>query len=246
MYDPVKDGINKNHPSVIFNILPPPNDLKEFVHSYWELKTNQNLETDFLLHVIPDACINILFNLLDPKIAAVTSRETTYIALNLGKSFHYAGIQFFPGVWNGDRKEILNGFVDFPYKGNLPLVETANKLTKLSFSDFPSVLSELVQSLVSQNIVRENLVTKRILEDLDVIESVEDMAASVNLSARQLQRKLKDTTGFSPHDFLKILRLQQSFRSDYLDFYVDQSHFINHFKKITGYTPKEFFKTFDV
>ncbi|MDX1960973.1 MAG: AraC family transcriptional regulator [Leptospiraceae bacterium] len=246
MYNPIKDGIDKNYGSVIYKEQSPPDDLKDIVHSYWELKSNHLLENDFVLHVIPDACINVLFNLLDTKIAAITYRETTYVALNLGKSFHYSGIQFFPGMWNGDLSEVIHGFVDSPYQGELPLIETAKKVVNLQFKDFNSIFSELVRFFISKNIVQKNIVTERILSDLDVIESVEDMAASVNLSTRQLQRKLKQTTGFSPHDFLKILRLQQSFRSHYLDFYVDQSHFINNFKKITGYTPKEYFKTFDV
>lgn len=246
MYDPVKDGINKNFSSVIFDEQPPPEDLKDMVHSYWEIKTYTELENDFILHVIPDACVNILFNLLDPTIAAITARETIYVALNLGKKFHYSGIQFFPGIWNGAKSEIQNGFVDSNYAGKLPLVETGKKLVKLKFEESNSTFSDLVRFLITKNFVQKNLVTERILSDLDVIESVEDMAASVNLSARQLQRKLKETTGFSPHDFLKILRLQQAFRGHYLDFYVDQSHFINHFKKITGYTPKEYFKNFDV
>jgi AraC-like DNA-binding protein len=245
-YNPVKDGVLKNFESVFYSEDSPPKDLKEIVHSYWELKTNHTLDTDFILHVIPDACINILFNLLDTKIAAITYRQTLYVALNLGKNFHYAGIQLFPGMWNGNLNEVKTGFVDTPYNGELPLVETANQILNLKFQDFNPIFSELIRTLIAQNRVRENLVTGRILSDLDVIDSVEEMAASVNLSTRQLQRNLKKTTGFSPHDFLKILKLQQSFRSDYLDFYVDQSHFINNFKKITGYTPKEYFKNFNV
>ena len=52
---------------------------------------------------------------------------------------------------------------------------------------------------------------------VDAIRSVADMAALAELSPRQLQRKLKELTGFAPHDFLKVLRVQQSFRKHYLD-----------------------------
>ncbi|MCW7468991.1 helix-turn-helix domain-containing protein [Leptospira kanakyensis] len=246
MYNPIKDGINKKYQSVTYNEQSPPDDLKEYVHSYWEIKTHVKLEDDFILHVIPDACINILFNLLDTSIAAITYRHTDYVALNLGKSFHYTGIQLYPGVWHGDFNEVIFGFVDSPYLGNLPLIETAKKIKNSKFHDFNPIFSELVRFLISKESVRKNSITEKILSDLETIESVEDMAASVNLSARQLQRKLKETTGFSPHNFLKILRLQQSFRNHYLDLYVDQSHFIHNFKKITGYTPKEYFKNFDV
>ncbi|TGL44367.1 helix-turn-helix domain-containing protein [Leptospira perdikensis] len=246
MYDPVKDGIKKTVRSVIYSEAKPPSDLVGLVHSFWELKTEVVLAEDFCLHVLPDACINLLFNLCDPKIAAITARQTTYVVLNLGKSFHYVGIQFLPGMWQGNRDEIVYGFVDTPYGGTLPLVETGTKLTQLDFSAGQLVLSELVRRLLTKNIVINNLVTARILADIEVIDTVTDMAASANLSPRQLQRTLKTTTGFTPHDFLKVLRLQQSFRGHYLESYTDQSHFIHSFRKITGFTPAEFFKSFNV
>jgi AraC-like DNA-binding protein len=246
MYSPIKDGINKHSKLVKFSELKPPTELKDIVHGYWELKTQQRLHEDFILHVIPDACVNILLNLLEPNIAAITMRKTEYVALNLGKFFHYSGVQFLPGMWNGNLNEIRFGFVDSPYNGNLPLIETAKKLANLEFKDFAPVYTDLIHVLISKDIVRKNEIVERILVDIREIETVEEMAASANLSPRQLQRKLKQSTGFSPHDLLKILRLQQSFKGHYLDHFVDQSHFIHSFRKITGYTPKEFFRRFDV
>ena len=64
--------------------------------------------------------------------------------------------------------------------------------------------------------------TTSLLADLDEINSVADMADAIGMSARQLQRVLKRTTGFSPHDLLKILRLQKSFVQDYQESYTDQ------------------------
>lgn len=246
MYDPVKDGIHKNTTGVRFSEIEPPQEFKHLVDNFWEIKTNHQLNEDFVLHVIPDACVNILFNVLDPKIAAITMRKTEYVALNLGKWFHYAGVQLLPGMWNGNPSEIYYGFVDTPYNGDLPLVNTAKSLKDLAFPDYFPIFSNLVSKLWKEGIINHNETLSRILLDIDEIESVEEMAASVNLSPRQLQRKIKQSTGFSPHDLLKILRLQKSFKGNYLDHFVDQSHFIHSFKKITGYTPKEYFKHFDV
>jgi len=57
---------------------------------------------------------------------------------------------------------------------------------------------------------------------------------------------LKSTTDFAPHDFLKILRLQQSLNGEDTWSYADQSHFIHSFRKATGYTPGKYAKKFDV
>lgn len=245
MYSPVKDGIEKTAHSVRYIEAKPPSDLSGFVHNFWELKTAAQLPEDFRLHVLPDACVNILFNLSDTNIAAVTARQTTYTVLNLGKTFHYAGVQLLPGVWQGNRDELMDGFVGTPYSGSLPLVETAKKLIDVNFTDKQKAMSTLVRQLIAQKLVAPNDITAKILANVQDIHAVTDMAAVVDLSPRQLQRVLKQTTGFSPHDFLKVVRLQYAFKQGH-GAYTDQSHFIHSFRKSTGYTPATYDKKFNV
>ena len=223
MYSPVKDGIEKTVQSVRYTEAKSPSNLSGFVHCFWELKTDAVLSDDFCLHVLPDACVNILFNQMDTKIAGITALRTTFEVLNLGKTFHYVGIQFLPGVWQGNSDEIVDEYVGTPYLGDLPLIAISGKLARLDFSAKQSVLSELVNWLVDEKLVVANSVTEKILTNLDDIHNVADMAAITNMSSRQLQRISKRTTGFSPHDLLKVLRLQQSFRRDYLAYYADHA-----------------------
>jgi AraC-like DNA-binding protein len=232
--------------SVRYTEAKPPSQLSGLVHCFWELKTERALSDDFCLHALPDACVNILFNQADTNIAGVTALRTTYEVLNLGRTFHYVGIQFFPGVWQGNPEEIADRFVGTPYQGQLPLIQTSNELAKLDFIAKQSVLSDLVQRLIDEKLVVTNAITQKILTHLDDIHTVADMAAMTSISSRQLQRTLKKTTGFSPHDLLKVLRLQQSFKQHYLESYSDQSHFIHSFRKITGYTPTRYADKFDV
>lgn len=246
MYNPVKDGIEKTVRSVQYTEAKPPSDLSEFVHCFWELKTDNDLADDFHLHVLPDACVNILFNMRDTKIAAITALQTTYEVLNLGKRFHYIGIQLLPGVWQGNREEIFDGFVDTPYAGSLPLIEISDKLATLGFAAQQAVLAELIRQLIEEKVVVANAITAQILTNIENIHTVADMAVFTGMSPRQLQRTIKQTTGFSPHDLLKVLRLQNSFGRDYQVAYTDQSHFIHSFRKITGYTPAVYAKKFDV
>lgn len=246
MYDPIKDGMGKNSGSVIYNEAKPPHELRNIVHSYWQLKTSSVLNDDFILHAIPDACINILFNHKDTNVAGITGLKTTYVELNLGKDFDYAGIQFFPGVWQGNRSETKDSFVGSEYLGRLPLIDINAKTAPLSFSDKSPIFTELVKNLVNLDIVQQNKIVYKILSNLDSIHSVTEMADVICHSPRQLQRILKQVTGFSPHDFLKVIRLQQSLKEHSVCRYTDQSHFIRSFKKITGYTPTEYFLKYDV
>lgn len=246
MYDPIKDGIDKTTRSVRYRTEKPPAYLSGLVHCYWELKTETALADNFHLHAVPDACVNILFNQIDTAIAGITALRTTYEVLNLGKSFHYVGIQLLPGVWQGDPQEIANQFVGMPYAGELPLVVTNRELAQRDFSGMHEIMSGLVQWLIDNKLVVNNPVTERILANLDDIRTVADMAAVACLSPRQLQRTLKQTTGFSPHDLLKVLRLQQSFKQHYLDLYADQSHYIHSFRQAIGFTPAKYIDRFDV
>lgn len=246
MYDPIQDGIEKSARSVRYAEAKPLRHLSGLVHCYWELKTEAALADDFCLHAMPDACVNILFNQTDTDIAGVTALRTKYEVLNLGRTFHYVGIQLLPGVWQGNRQEIAHQFVGTPYAGELPLIATSKELARRDFVAKQDVMSVFVQWLIDAKLVVSNPVTERILANLDDIRTVTDMAAAACLSPRQLQRTLKQTTGFAPHDLLKVLRIQQSFKQHYLDLYADQSHYIHSFRKVTGYTPTRYIDNFDV
>ena len=246
MYDPIRDGIDKTTHAVRYKVARPPEHLSGWVHCYWELKTETVLADDFCLHAVPDACVNILFNQMETDIAGVTALRTTYEVLNLGKSFHYVGIKLLPGVWQGNPQEIADQFVGTPYVGELPLVAKSRELALRDFSAKQDLMSGLVQWFMDAKLVVRNPVTERILAKLDDIRSVSDMASIACLSPRQLQRSLKQTTGLSPHDLLKVLRIQQSFKQHYLDLYADQSHYIHSFRKVTGYTPAKYINKFNV
>jgi AraC-like DNA-binding protein len=132
------------------------------------------------------------------------------------------------------------------YSGDLPLLELNQSLIGQDFAAKQVTLSRFVEGLVQRKQVLANPVTEKIFQHLDQIRSVTDMAAASDLSPRQLQRVLKRETGFAPHDFLKVLRLQQSLRGEPSSSYADQSHFIHSFRKATGYTPGRYCRKFDV
>ncbi len=246
MYEPVEDGVPKAAESVIYTEAAPPESLGELVHCFWELRTETDLADDFTLHALPDACVNLFFNQYDTRIAGVTQLHTTHTILDLGRSFHYVEIQFFPGVWRGDRDASIDHYVGEPYVGDLPLVEVGRAAFDLDFDGKTTVFADFVETLLEAGLVAPNPITAAILMSLDRINSVGDMAKAVALSPRQLQRVLKATTGFAPHDLLKVLRVQHSFRQDYLLSFADQSHFTHAFRRLTGYTPGQFKKAFDV
>lgn len=246
LYNPKGNSREKAAAAVQFVETEPPDHLRSFVHRYLELKTDGTLTDDYRFHALPDACTYVVFDQLNPVVAGTTRLRASSEELNLGKHFHYINIRFLPGVWQSEGAPVSYAMVDQEYTGELPFIETNRVLHAEGFASSQAVLSELVEELVRRELLVANPITEKIFGRLDDINSVAEMAQVAALSPRQLQRTLKRTTGFSPHDFLKVLRLQQALKGDASLSYADQSHFIHSFRKATGYTPGKYAKKFDV
>lgn len=246
MYTPIQNGITKSTPSVNYIEATLPDDLSEVVYCFWELKTTTILPQDFHYHVLPDACIDIIFNLENPEPATIMTPHVISTELNLGKFFHYVGIRLLPGVWQGNVTNIIGSHIDTPHLGTIPVAEITQSLKNHTFPVQQTILANITRQLKTEELLRLNPTARKILTHLNDIHSVADMAAIACLSTRQLQRTLKHTTGFTPHDLLKVLRFQQSFQQDYHMLYTDQAHFIHSFRRITGWTPSRYTQKFNV
>lgn len=246
MYDPKGNGKERAVEAVRFTEAEPPLHLRGIVHRFLELRTDGQLAEDYRFHALPDACTYLVFDQSDPEITGVAQLRAASEEFNLGRCFHFVNIRFLPGVWQIGREPIVIGAVNNAYGGGLPLVEVNRALGDQEFGAQQDVLCHLVEQLCESGHVAPNPVTEAILRHLDEITSVADMAMAAGLSARQLQRVLKRDTGFSPHDFLKVLRLQQSLNGEDTWSYADQSHFIHSFRRATGYTPGKYARKFDV
>lgn len=246
MYDPKGNGKDKTVEAVQFQEAEPPDHLREVVHRFLELRTREPLSDDYRFHALPDACTYIVFDQLNPDVAGVTRLQASSEELNLGKTFHFVNLRFLPGVWQGERDQTSYGLVKDSYSGDLPLLSLNQTLIGQDFTTKQDRLCRFVERLVASRLVIANPITEKIFRRLDEIRSVADMAEAAELSPRQLQRVLRRTTGFAPHDFLKVLRLQQSLGGEPSLSYADQSHFIHAFRRATGYTPGRYARKFDV
>jgi AraC family transcriptional regulator len=88
-------------------------------------------------------------------------------------------------------------------------------------------------------------------EHLDSEIALEDLAATVYLSAFHFARLFRASTGLPPHQYVitrRIERAKQLLRDDELSLaqvaarvgFWDQGHFTRHFKRVVGVTPKRF------
>lgn len=246
MYDPKGNGKTRAVGGVRFTETEPPAHLHGLVHRFVELKTEAPLSADYRFHALPDACTYLVFDQTDPAVTGAAQLRVTSEEFNLGRSFHFVNIRFFPGVWQSAAEPVKPGLVDAPYTGAQPFEALNRSLIGTPFPAQQDLLIHCAETLLAQGIIAPNPITTAIFAALDDLHSVADMAEAAGLSARQLQRRLKASTGFAPHDFLKVLRLQQALDGEATWSYADQSHFIHSFRNATGYTPGRYGKKFDV
>lgn len=143
------------------------------------------------------------------------------------------------------------GIPDWFITNKLPVFDSARKVIGVmgitqSYEGKKQILQPYLQIDRAVGYIREHF-RKRI--------SVEDLAALVHLSPRQLHRKFVETFGSSPQAFIMKLRIQaacealQKEGSTISDVaselgFCDQSSFTQHFQKHVGLTPLKYLRQF--
>jgi len=242
MHTPVQPGIPRFlQDGVFYQEHHPDSAFRDQIYCLWQLHTSITLPCDCHYLVVPDACIDLVFNLseqADPYVLVMTPGIQA-LELNLGKHFRYCGIRLHPGVWH-ESQQIIAQSQRFSSPGGVDLPSFIRQLATGSVASQQQLLQQFVRQLTAQGIVNERAWMPELLAQADRLTSVDDLVRLTGYSRRHLQRLFPEKTGFSAHDFLKILRFHQALATQRIDAYTDQSHYIREFKRITGITPVAF------
>ncbi|MES1218141.1 MAG: helix-turn-helix domain-containing protein [Bacteroidota bacterium] len=250
----------------------PGKELSTLIKCYWTLEADAE-EKPQKQRIVPDGCVEMIFNhgdlyrqYLDESNSIVQPRcfvigqltEPLYIEPT-GKTGIFSA-RFYPG-----------GFMPF---ATMPIKQMENKAVSLQqlFSGDGITLEQNIlhaETSADKITIVENFLTSRLtnIETIDRILkstvetivsvngqiSVGELSQQMNINRRQLERKFSSTTGLSPRQLAKIVRLQAAFKMllnnqftsltslAYEGDYYDQAHFIKDFKEFTGLTPKKFY-----
>lgn len=237
----------KEGPEIVYRDFKPHSDLADFIMAYWYFRIDTDSSQSF--EILPDSCFDLLIIFSENEIEKVkiTGLWTKQVTVSYSEKTEILGIRFKPLA--------INALLDFSV-GNLlnESIEISLEQFYLSFdeintgiSSFPgsliNYLDDQFLGLLNKTTVDERLrKLYRLVDSSEGTESVKNIAETIGISSRQLQRIFKENLGIGLKEYLKIVRFKKTLRksksdkSDYLP-YFDQAHFIKEVKTYTGNTP---------
>jgi AraC-like DNA-binding protein len=257
---------------MLYEEIPPSPPLAAFIKCFWMLESPP-AEQPARERILPDGCMEIVFNLADPFTqfeddgtgscqprTLLVGQMRRYLMIEPTGRVSIIGIRFKPGG-------------AYPFLG-MPQDEIAGKVFNLDAvlgSRTEELESKLRESRSAQEMARhiEAMLLERLRRfkgEADGVTapvesilrfggcvSIEDLARSMGISLRQLDRRFNTRVGLPPKALCRIVRLQRALRmiergTPSLDWvrlaldcgYYDQPHFIKDFKEFSGKEPTSF------
>lgn len=246
--------------SLIYREYAPSPFLKNSVACYWSLATGKNVQAQRRHRVIPDGCVDIIFDDANHPAGAVVGTMTRAASVPLFDGSGFFGVRFRPGA--------ARGFFDFSCgeiaDRQIALVDVwrgkaARAVAAIEGEKKIEARIALVEKLLARSFNAERLNAKvqfavsRLLANGGNL-SINLLAQDLNLSRQHLARIFNEQVGLAPKTFARIVRLRAALSAARcrnneipvnwaaLPFdhgYFDQAHLISEWKILTGATPTE-------
>jgi len=228
---------------------------KHGISHIYEYKAD--LSTDYHTLVVPDASIDILFDLTDYSYrpyAAGSVLQSTFI--DTKKNHKYFGVRFVPGVvpdfLDGRFKEYLDNTIDLELcltkKGLIDRLNDAKTfLNKVDI--FLSFYNDKHKPNWKNSKYDIYSYARKCINNSNGLIRVNDLETELCYSVRYINKLFNEYCGLSPKSYAQIIRFQSTLdqlnkepNSSFTNIceshgYYDQSQFIREFKKFTTCTP---------
>jgi len=237
----------------------PCNQLKDHVHSFWELKGEEN--DSGWERIFPDGCPGLVVNLGDSCIT-----DNGEVAMEYGKTYAVGAMTTFKESFVDENTRLVgvcfkpSAFSSFYTYASLNDLKNQTVLFDQSLSfNKDKLYDESYYAYLNRFLVeRMNQKYNRINPLLDDIKdskgrlSIEELSKKNHISKRQVERKFKDFVGLTPKEYSNIIRFQSALsliqssseHRSLLDIafecgYYDHSHLNHEIKRITGLAPSQ-------
>ncbi|MEM8531361.1 MAG: helix-turn-helix domain-containing protein [Chloroflexota bacterium] len=255
-----------------YKLYTPTPSLTPFVGCYWALQSAQQPLSQELM--IPDGYVDIIFNYGNPyrrtelgglhrshwiSKSHIVGKRTRSVVLDHTAHLNLVGIKLKPyGLW------ALTRLPSHDFAGQIVPIDAAmHALVPLEYQIYEACNEsdkiQIIEQFLLQNLLpfaehhRDIQYATQIVLQMRGNIRIKDLAATLNMSYRQLERSFQNLIGLSPKAFARVVRFKKmmqtikrsqslSYEHQYLDFgYYDQNHFIKEFKHFMGGTPSDYF-----
>lgn len=249
----------------------PPAILQPYVRAYWIFEGNE-IQHPYVYRSLADGCAEFVFHYKGifrqmnegrngfSEAAHLHGQSNKFQRFETTDAFGIFGAYLYPFALPrllGIPSPILsNELIDFhSLMGNLGTELTETIMMADDNLKRANILSEFLIKLLLKNPVPRSLTYRAVtdvIHNANAYSSIKMLANHYCLSERQFERNFKDSAGFSPKVYLRIIRFQNVMKSYRKNFhslselaqqcgYYDQSHFIHDFKEFSGFHPKHYF-----
>jgi len=255
-----------------YRMYQPQQSLRQFVRFFWSIDAQVSEIGDPFIHrTLPDNCIELIFyckgtlsissssgNEGNTFTSGIFGQTQKFRLFKTTSDFRLFGVYLYPHtfkpVFNIPANDLCDQKVDLE---TLWGIEGKMLEEQIMLADHDEQRIHLVSNFLLKRIKTMTDYDRAFIQnitsviDQNRVVSIPSFAHECNLSRRQLERKFKAFSGFSPKDFFSIVRFKNVLkeieqRSKPLaqiaidTGYYDQSHFTNEFRKLSGYSPREF------
>lgn len=259
-YKPIQPAVSVNDKKISYIEIQPSKEIQVFVYCFWQLKTEEKLNTNYNYRVVSDGCIDIFFDHKLPTENFVMGFCRKYTQFLIGKEFDYIGIRFFPSIFPLLFKVNAKDLSNHSQELNRVLPNFSEWInTSVKPSDSFQTITKALNQKIIEFVKKQNFeYDHRFLNALHLIfqkngflDTEKDL--DIGLSPRQLRRIFNFYIGTTAKSFSNVVRFQyilnakhskQSLKENKLYFdvgFFDQAHFIKNFKTYYGVTPSEAF-----
>jgi AraC-like DNA-binding protein len=244
---------------------PPSPRFRSLIKCFWSLEYDGGGEPE---PIVPDGCVEIVFNLADrfrhyhesgeitPQPAALIAGQMRQcIVIGPSGRVRLFGVRFFPTgarpFFGPNMSELANRIepLDSMWSGTGEiedrLATAADHFARVQIIE--QVLTGKVRERNEHGLLSYAILT--ITENKGLLP-IRALGQDLSISERQLERLFAANVGLSPKSFSRIVRFQSVLRlitprADLVDLalthgYYDQSHFISDFRQFAGTTPGAF------
>ena len=237
----------------------PCEPLENFIECYWVLHWDpywiSSTNPPYVCEVLPSPYINMTFMPRGPRITGIPKGKLSYELKDISPIL---GVQFKPGGFYPFWQQSVHQLTDTFIAAGEVFFEIDNELNTqlLAMQDSKIALKHIEGILLKQLPQQDKNIERigKIIEDATSVDNppVTAIADKYSMSVRSLQELFKHNVGVGLKWIILRNRLQKAVQRTIVEEspnwslvavdlgYVDQSHFINDFKRVIGVSPKNY------